>query len=96
MINQLGCFSLLNTKWEHPFQGTIIRMPLRNASQAKRSEISKTETLTNDIQHSMEGFASDMGSSGLLFLKSVQHIVFSINDELLSEVEVINRQDLTG
>ena len=96
MINQLGCFSLLCTDWEHPFDGTIIRIPLRNASQASRSEISKVETITNDIQDSMNSFANDLGSSGLLFLKSVQRIVLSINHEQLNEVEVINRHDLTG
>lgn len=96
MINQLRCFSLFNTEWGIRFNGTIIRIPLRNASQAQRSEISKTETLIHDVQESMDSFASDMGSSGLLFLKSVQRIVLSINDELLNEVEVTNKDDLTG
>jgi sacsin len=96
MINQLRWFSLLNTEWEHPFDGTIIRIPLRSATQARWSEISKTETMTNDVQDSMDSFAHEMGSSGLLFLKSVQRIVLSINDEQLNEVEVINRHDLTG
>lgn len=96
MINQLRCFSFFGTEWEHPFGGTIIRIPLRSASQARRSEISKIETTTNDVQNSMDSFAHDMGSSGLLFLKSVQRIVLSVNDEQLNEVEVINRHDLTG
>ena len=95
MINQLRCFSLLGTEWEHPFDGTIIRIPLRSASQARRSEISKVETITNDVEDSMNSFADEMGSSGLLFLKSVQRIVLSINDKQLNEVEVINRNELT-
>ncbi len=96
MINQLDCFSLVNTEWEHPFGGTIIRIPLRNASQAQRSEISKLETTEKDVQDSMESFANEMGSNGLLFLKSVRRIVLSINDKQLNEVEVINGHDLTG
>ena len=96
MINQLQCFSLFGTEWEHPFGGTIIRIPLRSASQARRSEISEVETTTDDVQNSMDSFADEMGSSGLLFLKSVQRIVLSVDDEQLNEVEVINRHDLTG
>ena len=95
MMNQLHCFSLFNTNWELPFCGTIIRIPLRNASQALRSEISQVKTISDDVRDSMNSFADEMGSSGLLFLKSVQHIVLSINDEQLNEVEVINRHDLT-
>ena len=96
MINQLRCFSRLGTQWEHPFEGTIIRIPLRNASQARQSEISDVETNANDVRHSMDSFAHEMGSSGLLFLKSVQRIVLSINDEQSTEVEVTNRHDLIG
>ena len=96
MINQLHCFSLFSTEWKHPFGGTIIRIPLRSASQARRSEIFDVETTTDDVQKSMDSFADEMGSSGLLFLKSVQRIVLSVNDEQLNEVEVINRHDLTG
>jgi hypothetical protein len=94
MTNQLDCFSLLNTEWGRPFKGTIIRIPLRNASQAARSEISKTMTTTHDVQNALESFANDMGSNGLLFLKSVQRIVLSVDNEQLSEVEVTNTGDL--
>ena len=95
MMNQLHCFSLLNTEWEKPFCGTIIRIPLRNAYQALWSEISQKEIIPDDIRDSMNIFADEMGSSGLLFLKSVQRIALSINDEQLNEVEVVNRHDLT-
>ena len=33
MINQLKCFALLNEDWDHPFVGTIIRIPLRTPSR---------------------------------------------------------------
>lgn len=94
MINQLACFSLLNTDWSRPFPGTIVRIPLRNAVQAGRSEISKTETAEKDVRDAISSFANDMGSNGLLFLKSVKRIVLLVNNEQLDEVEVINRQDL--
>ena len=96
MINQLRCFSLLGTEWDHSFDGTIIRIPLRTASQAMRSEICKVETTANHVQDSMNSFAHEIGPSGLLFLKSVQRIVLSINDEQLNEVDVINAHDLSG
>ena len=96
MVNQLDCFSLLNTKWEDPFHGTIIRIPLRNASQAGRSEISKVETTKNDVRDALHSFANDMGSSGLLFLKSVRRIVLSVDLERLSEVKVTNELDVNG
>lgn len=95
MANQLHCFSLINTEWQHPFRGTIIRIPLRNASQAKRSEISKKETTTDDIERSLNTFAEEMGSDGLLFLNSVQRIVLSVDDKQLNEIEVTNEHDLT-
>jgi hypothetical protein len=94
MKNQLDSFSLLNTEWTRPFKGTIIRIPLRSRSQAAQSEISKTTTTTIDVKNALESFANDMGSNGLLFLKSVKRIVLSINNEQLSEVEVINTDDL--
>jgi sacsin len=96
MVNQLACFSLLNKKWKDPFEGTIIRIPLRNAAQAVRSEISKTETTKMDVQDAIDSFAKDMGSNGLLFLKSVRHIVLSVNGEQVNEVEITNRHDLAG
>jgi sacsin len=96
MANQLGSFSLINTEWECPFNGTIIRIPLRTTSQAEQSEISKKEASIHDVQCAMESFASDMGSSGLIFLKSVKRIVLSIDDQRLDEVEIVNRHDLIG
>ena len=96
MANQLRCFSLINLGWECPFDGTIIRIPLRNTSQAERSEISTRETFTHDVRSAMDSFANEMGSNGLLFLKSVQRIVLSIDSQQLDEVEIVNRQDLVG
>jgi sacsin len=95
MANQLRCFSLINTEWQRPFQGTIIRIPLRNALQAERSEISTKETTTDDIEHSLNSFAEEMGSDGLLFLNSVQRIILSVDDKQLNEIEVTNGDDLT-
>jgi sacsin len=96
MANQLRCFSLINTEWEQPFDGTIIRIPLRNTSQAKRSEISTKEASTYDVRYSMDCFANEMGSNGLLFLKSVHRIILSVDNERIDEVEIVNRHDLAG
>jgi sacsin len=95
MMNQLHCFSLINTEWQRPFRGTIIRIPLRNALQAEKSGISTRETTTDDIERSLNSFAEEMGSDGLLFLNSVQRIVLSIDDKQLNDIEVTNGHDLT-
>lgn len=42
----------------------------------------------------MDSFAGEMGSNGLLFLKSVHRIVLSVDDQRLDEVEILNRHDL--
>ena len=94
MITQLSGFSLVNTEWDRPFIGTIIRIPLRNASQAAVSEISNKETTTGDVRDALNSFADDMGSNGLIFLKSVRRIVLSINDQLMTEVKITNRDSL--
>lgn len=94
MITQLDGFSLVNTEWDRPFMGTIIRIPLRNASQAAVSEISNKETTTDDVRDALNSFADDMGSNGLLFLKSVRRIVLSINDQLMTEVKITSKDSL--
>ncbi|ERF72113.1 hypothetical protein EPUS_02904 [Endocarpon pusillum Z07020] len=94
MITQLDGFSLVNTEWDRPFMGTIIRIPLRTASQAAVSEISNKETTTDDVRDALDSFADDMGSNGLLFLKSVRRIVLSINDQLMTEVKITSKDSL--
>jgi hypothetical protein len=96
MLNQLDGFSLLGRDWQQPFKGTVIRIPLRSSLQAGRSEICSKETTIIDIKDSLDSFANEMGSNGLLFLKSVRRIVLSVNDEQLSEVEITNADDLNG
>lgn len=96
MANQLHFFSLINTRWDCPFDGTIIRIPLRNTWQAERSDISMRETSTHDVRSAMDSFAAEMGSNGLLFLNSVQRIVLSVDGQRLDEVEIVNQHELVG
>lgn len=96
MANQLRCFSLINLGWERPFKGTIIRIHLRNTSQAKRSEIFSKKASIHDVRYSMDSFAGEMGSNGLLFLKSVHRIVLSVDHQRLDEVEILDEHDLIG
>lgn len=96
MTNQLRCFSLVNDDWNHPFDGTIIRMPLRTPSQAERSEISNKPTVTNEILSAMDRFAAEMGSEVLFFLQSVQSIVLEDDHERRGEVNIVNGRDLIG
>jgi hypothetical protein len=43
--------------------------------------LSIKEASTHDVRYAMDSFANDMGSNGLLFLKSAQRIVLSIDDQ---------------
>jgi sacsin len=43
MRDQMAAFSTVMEDIDRPFQGTIIRIPLRNSEQAPRSDISKQE-----------------------------------------------------
>jgi sacsin len=93
MINQLKCFSLLNDDWNHPFVGSIIRIPLRTPSQAERSEISNKATATDDVLSAMDRFATEMGSEGLLFLKSIQKIILEVDHEQRDEINIVHRNE---
>lgn len=94
MGNQLEAFSQINNVWSAPFDGTIIRIPLRTKSQAAKSDIRRVETTIEDVMKSMDGFAAEMGLNALLFLKSVQRIVLTLNQKQLHEVKILNLVDI--
>lgn len=96
MANHLRTFALLNSEWDRPFIGTIIRIPLRSKCQAKLSEISLKETSIPDIRFSMDRFATEMGFNGLLFLKSVHQIELCVDNQQLNKIEILNKQGLIG
>ncbi|KAI9812928.1 MAG: hypothetical protein M1827_004446 [Pycnora praestabilis] len=90
MGNQLAAYSSINYSWEQPFNGTIIRIPLRTQSQADCSAIRKEHTTNVEVHSSMESFALEMRLTGLLFLKNVQEVTLFVDKELLASTKVIN------
>ena len=72
--DQFHAFSSLVTDFSKPFNGTIIRLPLRTAAGAKSSNIKNTCTSAEEISQLFAQFAKDELCHTLLFLKHVAHI----------------------
>ena len=94
MKNQLSAYSSFLFELNRPFDGTIVRIPLRTAVQARESAIRDQETTTLDVQSSMEGFGTEIHQGGLLFLKSVTKVSLSMDDKHLASTEVMNKSEV--
>jgi hypothetical protein len=88
MINQLSPFNCLVDDFSRPFEGTIIRMPLRTVEQASRSKIvgdlERKSTDIDDIKAVFESFSTEMAEY-LLFLRHISSITLKIGDEVFAE-----------
>jgi hypothetical protein len=88
MINQLAPFNSLVGDFSCPYEGTIIRMPLRTAEQASRSKIvgdlERKSTDIEDIKTVFESFSTEMVEY-LLFLRHISSITLKIGDEVFAE-----------
>ncbi|KAI9649844.1 hypothetical protein NHQ30_002426 [Ciborinia camelliae] len=75
---------------DKPFPGTIIRLPLRTANQAKTSGISDRKITVSEMAQVLEKFTEDFEKEGLLFMKHVLKI--SVTSTLTGpiEIEVVN------
>jgi len=56
MKNQMSAFSAVMKEPDKPFDGTIIRIPLRTASQAEGSGICKRPATASDVEEVMRKF----------------------------------------
>ncbi|KAF8963745.1 hypothetical protein BDZ97DRAFT_974423 [Flammula alnicola] len=75
------------------FNGTIFRLPLRTANQARRSEIKDTPTLVKEIGDLLKSFAMSELEQVIIFLKhitsiEVRHIDASGHQSILGKVEI--------
>ncbi|KAF7860378.1 hypothetical protein EAF04_008504 [Stromatinia cepivora] len=75
---------------KQPFPGTIIRLPLRTAEQAKESGISDRKITVQEMAHVLKKFAEDFGKEGLLFMKHVLKLSVISTITGLIEIEVVN------
>jgi sacsin len=94
MKNQMSAFSAIIKKIDRPFQGTIIRIPLRTEAQAIRSEICSRATTVSDVEEVVKSFCSEFGTSGLLFMKHVERIKIEIGNTLAFDIKVFNAEDV--
>ncbi len=94
MRNQLSSYSSFPFEFDAPLDGTIVRIPLRTAVQARKSAIRDQETTISDVRDSMEGFATEVQQGGLLFLKSVTKVSLFVNDDRLGSTEVTNKLEV--
>ncbi|CAD6448784.1 508c04aa-b6c3-4f8a-8734-1eab8d836bb5 [Sclerotinia trifoliorum] len=77
---------------KQPFPGTIIRLPLRTAEQAKESGISDRKITVQEMAHVLNKFTEDFGKEGLLFMKHVLKLSVISTITGLIEVEVVNTE----
>ncbi|EDN92385.1 hypothetical protein SS1G_08248 [Sclerotinia sclerotiorum 1980 UF-70] len=75
-----------------PFPGTIIRLPLRTAEQAKESGISDRKITVQEMAHVLNKFTEDFGKEGLLFMKHVLKLSVISTITGLIEIEVVNTE----
>jgi sacsin len=92
MKNQMSAFSAVMEVPDKPFDGTIIRIPLRTASQAEASEICKRPTTASDVEEVMRKFASEFEISGLLFMKNIESIKIEIGGAVDSSIKICNTE----
>ena len=85
----MAAFQAIIKNCKEKFDGTAIRVPLRNRAQAAKSEISSRETTVSEVSEVLRKFASEFGDSGLLFMRNIEKLV--IKSETLSvEIEMAN------
>ncbi len=90
MKNQMSAFSAVMKEFDKPYHGTIIRMPLRTKLQAELSEICKAPTTASDVEAVLRKFAFEFGTSGLLFMKSVESIEIEIGESVEFSIKICN------
>ncbi|CUS15651.1 unnamed protein product [Tuber aestivum] len=88
MKNQLSAFDSILKTYDTAFDGTIIRLPLRNEAQAIRSEIveDNMHTSQEDIEDVFELFSNELMES-LLFLRNLRSITLRIDDTIFAKAE---------
>ncbi|KAG0137825.1 hypothetical protein HOY82DRAFT_644737 [Tuber indicum] len=86
--NQLSAYDSVLKSYDTPFEGTIIRLPLRNEAQAIKSEIVEDHLATSqkDIEDVFQLFSSELVES-LLFLRNLRSITLRIGDAIIAKAE---------
>ena len=88
-------FSAFDIPRSQPFDGTIIRIPLRTKAQAATSKIVDREVTLDQISKALSLLGHEVRQGGLLFLKHIRRMVVRIDDEVLWKVEIQGRDALS-
>ena len=78
---------------DEPFNGTVIRIPLRNKNQTLKSEISSRFTSASDIQDVLRTFAKEFGKNGLLVMRNVTKLQIACSGMSLM-IEMVDGQNM--
>ena len=86
--SHLTAFDSILGSYDTAFEGTIIRLPLRDEAQAKRSEIVEDHMSTSqkDIEDVFQLFTNELAES-LLFLRNLRSITLRIDDKIFAKAE---------
>ena len=87
--NHLKTFGTFDVDTSRDLAQTIIRVPLRTAAQAARSKIVNRQIAVEEIKVAIEQFAEEMKEGGLLFLKHIRTVILRIDDEIISNIKIL-------
>ncbi|TFK63720.1 hypothetical protein BDN72DRAFT_847315 [Pluteus cervinus] len=93
--DHITAFQAAEAKPQEAYNGTAIRLPLRNQNQAKKSQIRSTAFSVNDIRSLFTNFIHGELGIALLFLKHIR-LVELREIEPNGTVKVIGRVEISG
>jgi sacsin len=88
--NHMAAFQSVMESSTQPFDGTIIRIPLRTREQANKSDICTCETTVLEVREVLEKFATEFGNSGLLFMRNIEKVLIDSTAGMSISIEIVN------
>ena len=90
IVNQMQAFSTIMTDTTKPFDGTIIRIPLRTETQATESEIVDCAVTVEEVRKVLSDFAKEFSKGGLLFMRNVEQAEVRATSGLAVDISIAN------
>lgn len=88
--NHMAAFKSVMKNSTQPFNGTIIRIPLRTREQADKSDICRRETTMVEVREVLEKFAIEFGNSGLLFMRNIGKVSIDSTTGISILIEIMD------
>ena len=86
--NHLKTFQHFAVDTSRPFNGTLIRIPLRTDEQAAKSKISDRSVSTEQILDALHSLGHEIRQGGSLFLKHVRQITVRLDSSPIWKVRI--------